>query len=490
MLMLISVMTLGASIGATALGFDAVSRTRSAARESDMQVRGLMELKASAFSTVLLDPAAHSTVEIFTESERNVAHWSKSIEMLFDTPEASSRFADIRARWDTYDQQSRRLIALAAHDPKAAGTQVTTLYYSTFQPLHGAIESLLSDALRRGDEADRRADRTSNIVVVAILGMLSVTMTCIVGMIALLSKSIQQGLDGIRGALRKASESLDLSERMPVRARDEFGQTAEAFNALICRIAAVITTVRSSAEMVSMASREIAAGNIDLSSRTEEQAASLQQTAASMKDLTDTVRQNADNALQASGLAQTSARIAVKSGSVVGDVIETMGEINASSKRIAHIIGIVDEIAFQTNILALNAAVEAARAGAQGRGFAVVATEVRTLAQRSAKAAAEIKMLIEDSVSKIGAGASLVDQAGVTMEEVLLSIKRVAEIVDEIAAASDEQSRGIDQIGKVVMQMDEVTQQNAALVEQAAAAAQSLDDQANRLHMEMGTFRI
>ncbi len=201
-------------------------------------------------------------------------------------------------------------------------------------------------------------------------------------------------------------------------------------------------------------------------------------------------RQNADNALQASGLAQTSAKIAVKGGGVVSEVVATMGEINASSERIGHIIGIVDEIAFQTNILALNAAVEAARAGTQGRGFAVVATEVRTLAQRSAKAAGEIKMLIEDSVSKIGAGARLVDQAGVTMEEVVSSIKRVTEIVDEIAAASDEQRRGIDQVGKAVMQMDEVTQQNAALVEQAAAAAQSLDDQASRLHIEMSAFRL
>jgi len=229
---------------------------------------------------------------------------------------------------------------------------------------------------------------------------------------------------------------------------------------------------------------------MDLSSRTEEQASSLEETASSMEELTSTVRQNADNARQADRLAAIASDVATKGGATVSQVVHMMGEINASSRKIADIISVIDGIAFQTNILSLNAAVEAARAGEQGRGFAVVAAEVRTLAQRSAAAAKEIKLLIDDSVGKVEAGTRLVDQAGATMQEVVQSIQRVAGIMGEITAASAEQSAGIEQINQAVIQMDQVTQQNATLVEQAAAAAQSLQDQASVLAAAVSAFKL
>ncbi len=252
----------------------------------------------------------------------------------------------------------------------------------------------------------------------------------------------------------------------------------------------IVGQVRTGTDTIATASSQIAAGNLDLSSRTEQQASSLEETASSMEELTSTVKQNADNARQANQLAASASDVAKKGGAVVSQVVETMSSINASSKKIVDIIGVIDGIAFQTNILALNAAVEAARAGEQGRGFAVVASEVRNLAQRSAAAAKEIKGLIGDSVEKVDAGAKLVDQAGATMDEIVESVKRVTDIMSEITAASFEQTSGIEQINQAISQMDQVTQQNAALVEEAAAAAQSLQDQAGALAQVVGVFKL
>ena len=256
------------------------------------------------------------------------------------------------------------------------------------------------------------------------------------------------------------------------------------------RLSEIVGQVRVGTDTIAHASGEIASGNMDLSARTEAQAGSLEQTASSMEELISTVRQNADNARQANSLAASASAVAVRGGAVVAEVVGTMTSINESSKKIVDIIGVIDSIAFQTNILALNAAVEAARAGEQGRGFAVVASEVRSLAQRSATAAREIKGLIDDSVNKVDAGARLVDQAGVTMEEIVTSVQRVTDIMGEISSASAEQTRGIEQINMAITEMDDVTQQNAALVEQAAAAAQSMQDQARHLSGVVSIFRL
>jgi len=263
-----------------------------------------------------------------------------------------------------------------------------------------------------------------------------------------------------------------------------------AMEAMRASLVKIVGQVRGGTETIATASNQIAVGNMDLSSRTEEQASSLEETASSMEELTSTVKQNADNARQANSLAKSASEVAIRGGAVVSEVVDTMASINDSSRKIVDIIGVIDGIAFQTNILALNAAVEAARAGEQGRGFAVVAAEVRNLAQRSAAAAKEIKTLINDSVDKVDAGGKLVDQAGVTMEEIVQSITRVTDIMSEIAAASSEQSMGIEQVNTAIVQMDEVTQQNAALVEEAAAAASAMQEQAATLAEVVSIFKL
>jgi methyl-accepting chemotaxis protein-2 (aspartate sensor receptor) len=282
----------------------------------------------------------------------------------------------------------------------------------------------------------------------------------------------------------------DLSQRLDSARRDEMGVITRAVESMREGLAGVVGGVREGTDAIATASGQISAGNQDLSTRTEEQASSLQQTAASMEELTSTVKQNADNARQANQLALSASEVALKGGDVVSQVVDTMASIHASSKKIVDITGVIDGIAFQTNILALNAAVEAARAGEQGRGFAVVAAEVRNLAQRSAAAAKEIKGLIDDSVGKVDAGTALVGQAGRTMEEIVGSVKRVTDIIGEISAASHEQTSGIEQINQAITQMDQVTQQNAALVEEASAAAQSLQEQAGNLVQAVSIFKL
>jgi methyl-accepting chemotaxis protein len=308
----------------------------------------------------------------------------------------------------------------------------------------------------------------------------------------LIIRNVRASLGGEPDQAARLAASIaqgDLTQVVDVRPQDKTSMMA-AMHDMQNRLQQTIGEIRRSAESIASATQQIAAGNGDLSQRTEQQAASLQETAASMEELTATVKQNADNARQASGLAHNASEIATRGNDVVSRVIGTMGEINDSSRQIADIIGVIEGIAFQTNILALNAAVEAARAGEQGRGFAVVAGEVRSLAQRSGTAAKEIKQLISASVERVHNGSTLVQQAGTTMGEILQAVQRVTDIMGEIAAASEEQSSGISQVGRAVTQMDEVTQQNAALVEQAAAAAASLQDQAGRLRDTVSAFRV
>ena len=282
----------------------------------------------------------------------------------------------------------------------------------------------------------------------------------------------------------------DLSSDIEVTSTDETGQLLSALKEMNGNLRDIVGQVRTGTETIATASDEIASGNLDLSARTEQQASSLEETASSMEELTSTVKQNAEHARQANGLARSASDVATRGGAVVSSVVETMGAIHASASKIVDIISVIDGIAFQTNILALNAAVEAARAGEQGRGFAVVASEVRNLAQRSASAAKEIKTLIDDSVSQVDEGSRLVSQAGTTMSEIVVSVKRVTDIMGEISTASHEQENGIEQINQAVSEMDAVTQQNAALVEEAAAAAQSLKEQSARLAETVSVFNL
>ncbi|WP_372390403.1 methyl-accepting chemotaxis protein [Xanthomonas sp. NCPPB 3582] len=282
----------------------------------------------------------------------------------------------------------------------------------------------------------------------------------------------------------------DLTARMSGQYQGVFAQMRDDANATAEQLAGIVGRIQQAADAIGLASGEIASGNQDLSQRTEQQAANLEETAASMEELTSTVRQNAEHASQANQLAIGAAAVASQGGNVVADVVATMSDIQASSKKIAEIISVIDGIAFQTNILALNAAVEAARAGEQGRGFAVVASEVRTLAQRSAGAAKEIKQLIDDSVDKVAQGATLVDQAGTTMAEIVASVQRVTDIMGEISSASQEQYAGIEQVNQTVTQMDETTQQNAALVEEATAAARAMEEQAQQLTAAVAVFKV
>ena len=309
---------------------------------------------------------------------------------------------------------------------------------------------------------------------------------------ALIARGLLRELGGEPRYANRMSEAMaqgDLSMPVVLRTGDQ-SSLLHGLERMRGSIAHIVSEVRASTQSITTASAEIAAGNNDLSHRTEQQASALQQTAASMEQLTSTVRQNADNARDAADLAGSTSAVAQRGGTMVGQLVSTMGAVNESSRRIVDIIGVIDGIAFQTNILALNAAVEAARAGEQGRGFAVVASEVRNLAQRSAGAAKEIKMLIDDSVEKVGAGTKLVGQAGVTMDEVVSSVRRVTDIMSEIANASQEQSAGIAQVNQSIIEMDSMTQQNAALVEEAAAAAQSLQDQAGELARVVSIFKL
>lgn len=322
-----------------------------------------------------------------------------------------------------------------------------------------------------------------------LIGLTAVSL--LIGLLLAISitRSITRPLTNAVNFAEKVSNR-DLTSRINVKGSDELAALMAALQRMNANLLNVVREVKDGADSIATAAGQIAAGNMDLSSRTEQQASSLAETAATMEELTTTVKQNADNARQANGLAESAASVATKSGQVVAQVVDTMGAINESSKQVVDIISVIDSIAFQTNILALNAAVEAARAGEQGKGFAVVASEVRSLAQRSAQAAKEIKDLIDKSVSITETGNRLVAEAGTTMQETVASIKRVTDIMGEITAASQEQSIGIDQVNQAVSQMDQVTQQNAALVQEASAASDSLQDQAGTLAKLVSTFRV
>jgi len=407
---------------------------------------------------------------------------------LFDEAEKAI-YEKAMTAWASYMAHSAKIVDAAKAGRQAEAQELTLGGAKRFDEVSEALGELTrynDDGSKKDAAAAEALYSQSRLYVV---GMLVVAGLLATGLGLVISNAITRPLNEAV-ALAQAVAEGDLSRDIRAQGRDEIGKLSQALSAMVTQLRSIVSDVRTGVEQVSTASAQIATGNTDLSQRTEEQASNLQQTAASMEELTSTVRQNADNARAASQLAQNARDVAATGGSVVADVVTTMQAISDSSQRMSDIIGVIDGIAFQTNILALNAAVEAARAGEQGRGFAVVASEVRALAQRSANAAKEIKALIETSREKVGDGSRLVSQAGETMSNIVAQVQRVNDLVGEITSASVEQSRGIDQVGLAVSQLDQVTQQNAALVEESAAAAESMKHQALRLSETVSVFRV
>ena len=453
----------------------------------------LIELNNARLETVFVatDPAV--AVDM---AQRMKAVSSRSTE-LQNQIEASLRNPGVRAQFEVVKQE--RGAYLVARDAlfkaKIAGDHAlaTTIYQEQMLPrtasFQAAIDKFAKMQITAADGVassilDSYADTR---VLLIVLGVAAIALG--VACAWWIGRSITAPIyEAVAVAERVASGNL--SSHIVAQGRDETVQLMRALAAMNDSLATIVGRVRTGTGTISVASNEIAAGNQDLSSRTEQQASALEETAASMEELTSTVKQNADNARQANRLAGEAAMIADQGGEMVAEVVSTMGAINEASRRIADIIGVIDGIAFQTNILALNAAVEAARAGEQGRGFAVVASEVRNLAQRSAAAAKDIKSLIDDSVAKVAEGSEQVDRTGVTMKEIVRSIGQVSTIVSEIANASEEQRAGIEQVNGAIVEMDRVTQQNAALVEEAAAAALAMQEQAAELSALVGTFQL
>ena len=367
--------------------------------------------------------------------------------------------------------------------------EVIAKVFPSAQKYLETVEQLAEYQRKRMETTKEEADKAATQGIMALAAGTMLALVAGIGLAWTLTRSIVLPVQ----RAQKAAESIacgDLSTSIHNDSRDEIGMLMQSMQKMVHSLRDIVQSVRTSSDSIATGSSQIAIGNADLSQRTEEQASNLQQTAASMEQLTATVKQNADTARQAAQLASNASTVAVDGGVVVSQVVATMEGITASSRKVADIIGVIDGIAFQTNILALNAAVEAARAGEQGRGFAVVAGEVRSLAQRSAQAAKEIKTLIGESVSKVEGGAKLVDTAGKTMNDVVQQVKRVTDLIGEITSASHEQSSGISQVGDAVNQLDQVTQQNAALVEESAAAAESLKHQAAHLAQTVAIFKL
>lgn len=430
--------------------------------------------------------------EQIAEALKVNAELSRQLEARISRPEARAKFLQIGEKYKVFANSRDNLLALREQGTFDAATmerRIHAEFLPARQAYFAAMEEFVEFECEVIDAAARDIQKVkdSSSILFLVLGVVAI----VSGILSAwrLSLSITRPIaEAVRLAERVADG--DLTATVNADSKDEIGQLLQALKAMNSNLSRIVADVRHGTESIATSAGEIATGNLDLSSRTEEQASSLEETASAMEELTSTVKQNADNANQASQLAAAASTVALQGGEVVNQVIDTMSTISASSKRIADIISVIDGIAFQTNILALNAAVEAARAGEQGRGFAVVASEVRNLAQRSANAAKEINTLITDSVVNVEAGSKLVEQAGVTINEVMESVRRVTDIVSEISAASLEQSTGIEQINQAVMQMDEVTQQNAALVEQAAAASQAMQDQSGRLAQLVHVFKV
>ena len=492
------------TVGMTGVGIGALSRVadakvvmKQAAYKQSLANKWLDGIATNSVRTLAKAKSDDLADQQYFDDEmkavsKRVTEISKELEPLITSQKGISLFADVSAKRKLYSDIRDGIFTMKKTGEVNEAQLKTSIDAKLLPAMKAYVASVQAVADYQESLFDKANDRIDEVYAEArgLLLALGVAALALGAALAwALSRSITRPLNH---ALRVAQTVAagDLTSRIEAGSKDEVGQLLDALALMNASLLQTVTEVRSGTDTIATASKQIAAGNMDLSSRTEEQASSLEETASSMEELNATVRQNADNARQANALAEAASDVAAKGGVVIGQVVGTMGEINASARQIADIISVIDGIAFQTNILALNAAVEAARAGEQGRGFAVVATEVRSLAQRSAAAAKDIKTLIDNSVERVEAGSRLVNEAGQTMHDIVDSVSRVTGIMSEISAAGQEQTAGIDQINQAISQMDQVTQQNAALVEEAAAASEAMQDQAARLANIVSVFKI
>ncbi|CAJ0804896.1 hypothetical protein LMG18090_04696 [Ralstonia mannitolilytica] len=502
------VAAMGAAIGG--LGIYTITQLTKASEElAQKQMRAITQMGGAANSLAHASRAQTALLIATTLTERktlsgqiaeSMQHLKEGVDNvrpLFTSDEGKKMVREVDAIYPVWSKRMNDFVALMDKqglDPTQFDSRVTAENVGLLDDT-AAFEKTLDKMVKRVEEVSAastvkaREEAQRSRLVMVVLACAGALLGIVLGLVIARRLSRQLGGEPSYAAdIARRIAAGDLAVHVQTRPGDRDSMLF-AMAQMQQQLTGTISNIKRSADSIASATKQIAAGNADLSQRTEEQASSLEETASSMEELTSIVKQNADNARQASQLAGNASDIAVKGGEVVGRVVDTMAGINESSKKIADIIGVIEGIAFQTNILALNAAVEAARAGEQGRGFAVVAGEVRSLAQRSATAAKEIKELIGDSVGRVRNGSALVAEAGEVIEEVVVAVKRVTDIMGEISAASDEQSSGIEQVNQAVNQMDEVTQQNAALVEEAAAAALSLEEQAQLLRDAVAAFR-
>ena len=500
MMIILTIIGIG-QVNAISKGLTTIGDVNSVKQRFAINFRGSVHDRAIALRDVILVPTETELAPVLEKIASLSADYEKSAapldKMFSERADISSEEKQILASIKETEARTlpmvRKVIELRrAGNGELAKQMMLTDARPAFVEWLGRINKLIDfeENLNRSESGAARGTASGFQTLMLIMCLVALVVGAIVA--TLISRSISKALGGEpsnASAIARSIASGDLSVVINLDSRDQTSVLC-AMKEMRDSLIGIVGRVRSTTESISTSSSEIRSGNLDLSSRTEQQAASLEKTASSMEQLTSTVKQNADNAKQANQLAMTASDVAVKGGEVVAQVVDTMGSINDSAKKIVDIIAVIDGIAFQTNILALNAAVEAARAGEQGRGFAVVASEVRSLAQRSAAAAKEIKTLIGDSVEKVDAGSKLVVRAGSTMNEIVDSVKRVTNIMAEIMAASQEQSAGIEQVNQAIGQMDQVTQQNAALVEEAAAAAESMQKQAGQLAQTVAVFKL
>ena len=493
----------------SAIGIYNMSRINDMAdRMYDQELLGLSYIKEANINLIYIGRARGNALLATNEQERqnNLTEVKKSFagvkenlekaRPLFVAPRAKEIYSQYEQISTEYEQELNRAFKLLEKEKFAERSEELSKTLVDARKKANTLDDMLTELSKLKEaRAKDASDETTRIYETSRTFMILLTICSVLAGMALgvlITRGLTRQLGGEPGEASEIAGKIaagDLNVSIPLRAGDT-ASMLHAMKQMRDSLANIVGQVRSGTETIATASAEVAAGSQDLSARTEQQASSLEETASSMEELTSTVKQNAENARQANVLAATASSVASKGGEVIGQVVGTMEEINTSASKIVDIIGVIDGIAFQTNILALNAAVEAARAGEQGRGFAVVASEVRTLAQRSANAAKEIKSLIGDSVEKVEAGSSLVNQAGATMVEIVESVKRVTDIMAEITAASAEQTAGIEQINQAVTEMDTVTQQNAALVEEAAAASEAMQEQAANLAQVVSVFKL